>query len=139
MVNKGFELSAGYNAGNFRINASYGYIYALDKEEDTRVAGIAPQSANLRLGYKFAALNLEPWYRMHWSKGGKSSVWVDEVIYQGDYTTHSIGLIWQPKFNGLCDFSAGLTIENLTDEKYRTITEGYGYARNIRIWLTAKF
>ena len=69
---KGAELSGTYELNGFKASASYGYLHSEDKETGERLGGVTPQSANLRLSYKIAAAQLEPWYRLHWAKGGGS-------------------------------------------------------------------
>ena len=144
VVNKGAELSGTYELNGFKASASYGYLHSEDKETGERLGGVTPQSANLRLSYKIAAAQLEPWYRLHWAKGG------DTVPFPGyaathldDYTLHSVGINWTPKIPNYFNIQAGLAVTNLTNEKYVALfgmrENNVGYARGFRAWLSAQF
>lgn len=142
VVNKGFELSGSYALGNFRANASYGYLHSEDKETGERIKSNTPQSANLRLSYKFNEFSLEPWYRVHWAKGGE---FMDQYgKYQADnYATHDIGVTWTPPRTGFVRLQAGLAVTNVTNEKYSAFSgqsyTSWGFARGFRAWLSAQF
>lgn len=135
VVNKGAELSLAYEAGGFRASASYGYIRSKNKETNERVTGVTPQSANFRVSYRHEASQLEPWYRLHWAKGG----WSSQDEYRSGYATHAVGLTWTPKIDGLVNLRAGVSVNNLTNKKYVSLTDSYGYARSLRFWVSAQF
>lgn len=135
VVNKGVELSASYAIDSFKVSATYGYIKSVNKETNERVTGVTPQSANLRTSYKFEAVQLEPWYKLHCAKGG----WTSQDEYQGGYATHSVGLTWTPKIPNFYTVRAGIAVDNLTNKKYVSVTDSYGYARSFRAWLSAQF
>ena len=139
VVNKGFELSGSYALGNFHASASYGYLHSEDKETGERITSNTPQSANLRLSYKFNEFALEPWYRMHWAKGGT----LDVKTHLENYVTHDIGMTWTPPQTGFVRLQAGLAVTNLTNEKYSAFAgqaySSWGFARGFRAWLSAQF
>lgn len=135
VVNKGIELSASYVIDSFKVSASYGYLKSENKDTNERVTGVTPQSANLRTGYRFEEVQLEPWYKLHCAKGG----WTSQDKYQGGYATHSVGLTWTPKIPNFYTVRAGIAVDNLTNKKYVSVTDSYGYARSFRAWLSAQF
>ena len=139
VVNKGFELSGSYALGNFRASASYGYLHSEDKETGKRITSNTPQSANLRLSYNFNEFALEPWYRLHWAKGGV----LDRKTHLDNYATHDIGVTWTPPRTGFVRLQAGLAVTNLTNEKYAAFSGAdystSGFARGFRAWLSAQF
>lgn len=135
VVNKGVELSASYAIDSFKVSASYGYLKSENKETNDRVTGVTPQSANLRTSYKFDAVQLEPWYKLHCAKGG----WSSQNAYHGGYATHSVGLSWTPKIPNFYTVRSGIAVDNLTNKKYVSLTDSYGYARSFRAWLSAQF
>lgn len=143
VVNKGVELSGSYAVGNFRASASYGYLHSEDKETGERIEANTPQSANLRLSYRINAFGLEPWYRLHWAKGGEvEDQWGDKTAVD-DYATHDIGVTWTPARYGFVELQAGLAVTNVTNEKYIAFSgSSYptsGFARGVRAWLSARF
>ena len=144
VVNKGAELSGTYELNGFKASASYGYLHSEDKETGERLGGVTPQSANLRLSYKIAAAQLEPWYRLHWAKGGDTVPFPGYAATHLDgYTLHSVGINWTPKIPNYFNIQAGLAVTNLTNEKYVALfgmrENNVGYARGFRAWLSAQF
>ena len=143
VVNKGFELSGSYALGDFRASASYGYLHSEDKETGERIESNTPQSANLRLSYRINKFALEPWYRLHWAKGGTEVTVGSEIISLDNYSTHDIGVTWTPPQTGFVRLQAGLAVTNITNEKYSGYSgAGYpawGFARGFRAWLSAQF
>ena len=143
VVNKGFELSGSYALGDFRASTSYGYLHSEDKETGERIESNTPQSANLRLSYRINKFALEPWYRLHWAKGGTEVTVGSEIISLDNYSTHDIGVTWTPPQTGFVRLQAGLAVTNITNEKYSGYSgAGYpawGFARGFRAWLSAQF
>lgn len=144
VVNKGVELSGTYEVAGFKAAASYGYLHSENKETGEKLGGVTPQSANLRLSYKIAAAELEPWYRIHWAKGGDTVPYPSYApVHLDDYTLHSIGVTWTPKIPNFFNIQAGLALTNLTNEKYLALygmrNNNSGYARGFRAWLSAQF
>lgn len=74
-------------------------------------------------------------YKLHCAKGG----WTSQDKYQGGYATHSVGLTWTPKIPNFYTVRAGIAVDNLTNKKYVSVTDSYGYARSFRAWLSAQF
>ena len=139
---KGVELSAKYAVGNFNADFAYGLVHVVDKEADKRVSGITPQSVKLQLGYSIPRTALHPWYRFNWydaADGDKAKNTASTRTKYGAFATHSVGLTWTPKIPNFWDFTAGLAIENVTDEKYRFVNGSYGYGRAARVWVTGRF
>lgn len=143
VVNKGIELSGSYSLGNFRASASYGYLHSEDKETGKRIESNTPQSANLRLSYRINEWNVEPWYRLHWAKGGTTAKISGETVALKNYATHDIGMMWTPSRTGFVRLQAGLAVTNLTNEKYWAYSGSsfptWGFARGFRAWLSAQF
>lgn len=142
VVKKGLELTGTYAVGNFDVTASYGLVHATDKETDTRVAGITPQSLNLRLGYTFPSLALNAWYRASWNdaaSGDKAKNTASTRVKFDSFTTHAVGFTWAPRIKNFWDFTAGVAVENLTNEKYRYVNGSYGHGRGVRVWVSGKF
>ena len=141
VVRKGVELTGTYVVGNFDATASYGLVHATDKETDRRITGITPQSINLKLGYTLPKYFLNGWYRLSWNdaaSGDKDKNTGTGVDYDA-FTTHSVGLTWTPKIPDFWDFTAGVALENITNEKFRYVNGAYGYARGVRVWVSGKF
>lgn len=141
VVRKGIELSGAYYLGNFGIAANYGLTRATDREDHSRVAGVTPQSANVKLSYAFPAFDMNLWYKFHWSKGGKSAVLDrnDEYQHLDSYTTHALGVEWAPKIQDVTNLKVGLSVNNLLNKKYRMLNGSYGYGRGVRAWVSAQF
>lgn len=142
VVRKGAEITGTYMIGSFDATASYGLVHAVDKETDRRITGITPQSFNLKLGYTVPGYFLNAWYRLSWNDAASGDKAKNSSASSVDYdafTTHSVGLAWSPKVPNFWDFSAGLAVENITNEKYRYVNGSYGYARGVRVWVSGRF
>lgn len=143
VTKKGLEISTKYVNGNFDASLAYGLVHAVDKETDQRISGITPQTVSLKLGYEIPHTDLHPWYRFNWydvsdvDKVKNKASW--KVKY-GSFATHSVGLTWEPHIPNFWDFTAGLAVENLTNEKFRFVGDNnFSYARSLRVWVTGKF
>lgn len=143
VVRKGVEVSGTYRVGSFEGTAAYGWIDAENRETGKRVSGIAPQTASLRLGYKVAPAYLTLWYRLNWydvsSADRERNASNGTNVDYKSFALHGIGLTWAPRIPNFWDFTAGIAVENLTNEKFRYVNGTYGYARGVRAWVSGRF
>ena len=141
VVRKGVELSGHYQVGQFDLQAVYGLVHAQDQETDKRIDSVTPQSFKLRLGYTVPKWDLTTWYRLRWTDVADSLKGTQDGrgLTYDDFTTHALGLTWKPTVAGVVDFSASVSVENLTDEEYRYSNGSYGYGRAVRAWVSARF
>lgn len=142
VVRKGVELTAKYAVGGFDATLAYGLVHAVDKETDARITGVTPQSVKFQVGYAVPKTALHPWYRFNWydaAAGDKIKNTAATKVKYGSFATHSVGLTWAPKVPNFWDFTAGIALENITNEKYRFVNGSYGYARAVRVWVTGQF
>ena len=143
VVRKGVEVSGTYRVGSFEGTAAYGWIDAENRETGKRVSGIAPQTASLRLGYKVAPADLTLWYRLNWydvsSADRERNASNGTNVDYKSFALHGIGLTWAPRIPNFWDFTAGIAVENLTNEKFRYVNGTYGYARGVRAWVSGRF
>lgn len=137
VVRKGLEVSADYQVDAWDVSLAYGLVHAENQETGRRVEGIAPQTVNARIARHVAPLDLDLWYRFRWEDA--SSVDRRRDSSYDAFATHAVGAVWAPRIPNFWDFTAGVAVENLTNEKFRYAGESRGYARAVRFWVSGRF
>ena len=141
VVRKGIELSAKYRLGGASFDLAYGFLRATNEDTGRREDGVSPQNFTFRAGYEVPSAALEAWYRLNWSE--KAPTKSDNPLYK-DVATHAVGLTWAPRPEGFWDFTANISVENITNEQYLrsfASTSGgtTGFGRAVRVWVSGKF